>query len=260
MSRYYFICLFLILFGYQVRGQGEIDDQKIIFYRNERSVRFGLNTNGYGLDYRYGKRLDYTDKKLYEIHFDIIKHPKEIKRTNPYYLNSSRFVYGKLNSFASLKFGYGFQKEVFRKIDKGGISIKYFYTYGPSFGFLKAIYYEVYDYTDNKIKEEKYNSVTHSENNTVSQVPFYKHFFDMNIIPGVFVQGGFNFDYSKIDVILHAVEVGAGAELFAKKVALMDLEGQRFFLHLFVRYRFGKIIDPLASKRKKENKRYLREY
>jgi len=254
------IFLSLILnFVINIYGQGEIDDQKKIFYRNERSFRVGLNSNGYGVDYRYGKRISYTEKKLYEVHFDVIKHPKEIKISNPY---GAKYVFGRLNSLVSIKLGYGYQKELFQKIDKGGISIKYYYSYGPSIGFLKAIYYLVYYADEGKEREDKFNSTIHSEGNIKSQVPFYKYFWDMKVVPGIFAQAGFHFEYSKIDAILHAIEVGAGAELFAKKMALMDIEGgdQQLFLYLFIRYRFGKIIDPLAKNRKKEYKKYLREY
>ncbi len=256
---YSIICLACI---FKIYGQGEIDDQKKIFYRNERSFRVGLNSNGYGVDYRYGKRISYTEKKLYEVHFDIIKHPKETKITNPYNIAGSKFVFGKLNSLASIKFGYGYQKELFEKVDKGGISIKYFYSYGPSLGILKAIYYEVYYPVEDEFREEKFNSATHSEKTIKSQVPFYKYFWDIKVVPGIFGQAGFHFEYSKLDAVLHAIEVGAGAELFVKKMALMDIEGgdQQLFLYLFVRYRFGKIIDPLTKKRKQEYKKYLKEY
>ncbi|MFC2137277.1 hypothetical protein ACFLTE_03780 [Bacteroidota bacterium] len=257
-----YIAIFFILFISfisKIYCQGEIDNQKKIFYRNERSFRVGLNSNGYGIDYRYGKRMSYTEKKLYEVHLDIIKHPKEIKISNPY---GAKFVFGKLNSLASIKLGYGYQKELFEKVDKGGISIKYFYSYGPSIGILKAIYYLAYYPDDDEYREEKFNSTTHSENTIKSQVPFYKYFWEMKIVPGIYGQAGFHFEYSKVDAVLHAIEVGSGAELFARKMALMDVEGgdQQFFLYLFVRYRFGKIIDPLAKKRKQEYKKYLREY
>lgn len=248
-------------------AQGEIDNQDKIFYRNERSFRIGLNSNGYGIDYRYAKRINFTEKKLYEIHFDFIKHPKEQKIRNSNYYPS--FVYGKLNSVASLKFGLGFQKELFQKVDKGGISIKYFYSYGPSLALKKPIYYKVYPDVEDptaviqKLEDEKFDSdEMHSVYDIVGRSSVFKGMNEIKVVPGGFAQFGFNFEYSKLDALIQAIEVGAGSELFLKRIDIMaeDSKRRQLFLYLFVRYRFGKIIDPYARTRKEEYKKYLREY
>jgi len=122
-------------------AQGELSDQPRIFYRNEKSIGVLLNTNGYGISGRYSKRINARKKTIYELDLIGIKHPKEVKITN-YYNSNKSYVFGKLNSFFDIRAGYGRQKEMFRKADRGGISIRRFYSIGPSLGLLKPVYYK----------------------------------------------------------------------------------------------------------------------
>ena len=124
-------------------GQGELDTQKKIFYRNEKSGAILLNSNGYGLSYRYGKWLNDRNKKLYEIEFNHIIHAKEVKFPYYSYYNTSSFVYGKLNTLFTLRGGPGFQHEIFQKADRGGISIRSIFAGGLSIALYKPVYYDV---------------------------------------------------------------------------------------------------------------------
>jgi hypothetical protein len=51
-----------------------------------------LNTDGYGISYREGQRIDFRNKKLYEIDFGMLNHPREVKLSNPYY-QQGKFVF-----------------------------------------------------------------------------------------------------------------------------------------------------------------------
>lgn len=236
---------FLILFSSTGFAQGELDDQQKIFYRNEQSVGLLFNSTGWGLSLRYGKRINYLNKRLYEVDFTHIKHPKEIKTTNPY--NNRGFVFGKLNLFMNLRAGMGHQREVFKKIDRGGIAIRYFGSAGPSLGFYKPIYYEVlYPLADNiyEIKIEKFSeAILHCP--IYGRASFFKGFDEIKFVPGAYVKLGLNFEYSKIDRVIHALEVGVTFDAFTKKIPIMASEDtKQFFFALFVSYRFGRIVDP----------------
>ena len=66
------------------------------------------------------------------------------------------------------------------------------------------------------------------------------------VMPGLYAKGGFNFEYSKEDKIIHAIEVGAQINAFPKKIPIMaSSDNKPIFFSLFVSYRFGIIIDPL---------------
>jgi hypothetical protein len=82
-------------------------------------------------------------------------------------------------------------------------------------------------------------------------------------MPGLYAKGGFNFEYSKEDKIIHAIEFGAQINAFPKKIPIMaGPDNKALFFSLFVSYRFGVILDPLDPesnklsnifKRKKNN-------
>jgi hypothetical protein len=258
---------------FAVYAQGEIDLQPKVFYRNEWSIAFMLNSNGWGANYRYGKRIDAANKRLFEIDFAYMKHPKEAKSYSTI-KSGSKYVDGKKNLAFDFRFAYGKQHEIFRKHDIGGIAIRYFYNFGPSVVLLKPVYYSVADqksfpgqperYLIERPEPEKYNYLWGNQGvSVVGRASFFKGFDKMSAVPGAFVKLGANFEYSKQDRIIHALEVGVIAEGFTKKIEILDFtnanlgqagiaKNQQFFLTVFVSYRFGRIVDPYEVKKKKQ--------
>jgi hypothetical protein len=229
-------------------AQGELREKPPIFYRNERSIGVLLNSNGWGVSGRFAKRLNARNKNIWEIDFANIKHPKEVKITNSYYNNRS-FVYGKTNLFLNFRGGWGKQKEIFRKIDRGGISIRRYFSFGPTLGVLKPIYYEVYktDGTGNPqqyyIAEEKFNTATHATG-IYGRASFFRGIDEISVMPGAYGRFGMSFEYSTSDVIIHAIETSVSLDLFPKEMEIMATEQNSFFfLTLSVSYRFGKVVD-----------------
>ena len=239
------IWLFHLIGGF-LFAQGEIKDQARIFYRNEKSFGISLNTNGIGFSGRYAKRINARNKTLWEIDGANIKHPKEIKISNSYYNNRS-FVFGKQNLFINLRGGWGKQHEMFRKVDRGGISIRRYFTVGPVIGFLKPIYYEVFKagggVNDYYISEEKFDPSIHS-GYIYGRASFFKGISETQITPGIYGRFGISFEYSKSDITIHAIETGVSLDLFPREMVIMATEHNNFyFLTLFVTYRFGKVVD-----------------
>jgi hypothetical protein len=238
------ICSFGVV---SIYAQGELNEQQRVFFRNERSFAILLNTDGIGVGYRGAKRIDYLNKRLIEIEAGSLRHPKEYKLSNPY--TQGTFVFGKLNSTFYLRGGLGHQHELFKKADLGGIAIRYFYTGGAVLALYKPIYYNVlYPVSVNEyiIKKEKFNSSIALPQDIFSKASFTKGLNEIKALPGLYAKGGFNFEYSKEDKIIHAIEVGALINAFPKKVPIMAGVGNKaIFFSLFVSYRFGMIIDPL---------------
>ncbi|KPL12479.1 MAG: hypothetical protein AMS26_17580 [Bacteroides sp. SM23_62] len=240
------IWLFHLVGGF-LFAQGEIKQQARIFYRNEKSLGISLNSNGMGISGRYAKRLNARKKTIWEIDGANIKHPKEVRISN-YYYNNRSFVFGKQNLFLNLRGGWGKQHEMFRKVDRGGISIRRYFTVGPAIGFLKPIYYEVFKaggggVNDYYISEEKFDPSIHL-GYIYGRASFFKGFNEIAVVPGVYGRFGLSFEYSKSDITIHAIETGVSLDLFPKKIEIMATEQNNFyFLTLFVAYRFGKVVD-----------------
>jgi hypothetical protein len=246
------LLIIAVIFSFGINSlysQGELNTEQKIFFRNERSFAILLNTDGFGLSYREGKRINYLNKKLLEIEFSTLRHPKEVKLSNPTFQTPGTFVFGKLNSVFLLRGGIGRQHEIYKKADLGGVAIRYFYTGGPVLAFIKPIYYKILDPVSQyeyKIKEEKFDVKKHEPSMIYGKSAFTKGLNETNILPGLFAKGGFNFEYSKQDKIIHAIELGAQINLFPKKIPIMATASNKFiFFSLFASYRFGVVLDPL---------------
>ncbi len=229
--------LFILFFSFQLFAQGEIDDEKKIFFRNEKSLAFFLFSNGWGGNYRKGKRVSASRKFIWEADINYIKHPKEIKLTvDPY--AATRFVYGKLNVPIEFRGSVGFQKRLFRKIDKRGVAIWFVYNAGPTIVLLKPIYYEV-AYSDG-LHIEKFD--VNKSQNIYGRAFFFKGVNEVKIDPGLFLKGTFSFEFSKKDNKVKALEVGAVASAFLNEVEIMAAQNSQFLFNIFISYRFGRII------------------
>lgn len=261
-SKYFLLIFALVAFANSLFAQSDLAGTSKIFYRNEKTVALNLSTNGWGLGYRYGSRLNYFEKRLYEVEFSIVKHPKEIK-TSSTFMSSESFVFGKLNSVYDLRFAYGKQNELYGKGDKRSVAIRYFYSFGPSVAFLKPIYYEINDPVNDtfRIKTEKFNPDIHTSGDINGKASYFTGFNEMKLVPGAFLKLGFNFEFSQSEVTVHALEVGAMLQAYTNSLEIMAVDdNQQFFLTLFVCYRIGRIVNAQEISEdylKKRKRRFL---
>jgi hypothetical protein len=239
------------LFGaITLRAQGELDEQQKVFFRNERSFGLLLNSDGMGISYREAKRIDYRNKWMLEFDGGTLRNQKEYKQSSPLAQGGS-YIFGKLNSTFYIRVGLGRQHELFKKTDLGGIAVRYFYSAGPVLAILKPIYYKflyLIPGTGNEyeIKEEKFDASLAAAQEPYGRASFLKGLNETSILPGLYAKLGFNFEYSKEDKIIHAVEFGGQLNAFPKRVPIMAVSNNKaLFFSLFISYRFGMILDPL---------------
>jgi hypothetical protein len=263
MKKLLIIAVLFIIGLNSVHGQGDLNEQQKVFFRNERTFAILLNTDGFALSYREGKRVDYLNKRLLEFDLGTLKHPKEVKLSNPYYQTPGTFVFGKINSVIFIRGGYGHQHELYKKADLGGVAIRYFYSAGPVIALYKPIYYKILhplSSTEFEIVEEKLDIKKHEPSMIYSKASFTKGLNELKILPGIYGKAGFNFEYSKQDKVIHAIEAGAQINIFPKKIPIMATTSNKaIFLSLFVSYRFGVIIDPLNPESNKFSNIFARK-
>jgi hypothetical protein len=251
MKRLLIIFLFSFACWIHTFSQGEIDNQLKVFFRNERSLGVQLNSDGLGLSFRAGKRINYLNKRLIEVDLGTLKNPKEYRQRHPFGQGGA-YVFGKMNSTWYLRGGYGNQHELYSKEDFGGVAIRYFYTAGPSLAIYKPIYYKVlYQIpgtgNEYELREEPFDpNAIASPDEIYGRAPFTKGIGQTKVLPGGYAKAGFNFEYSKEDRIIHALEFGGQVNAYIRKVPIMaKTDNKQFFLSMFVSYRFGMILDPL---------------
>jgi hypothetical protein len=263
MKKLLFIAV-VFIFGIDlIYGQGELNEEQKIFFRNERTFAILLNTDGFGLSYREGKRINYLNKKLLEIEFCTLKHPKEVKLSNPALNTPGTFVFGKLYSVLLIRGGIGRQHEIYRKADLGGVAVRYFYSGGPVIAFEKPVYYKIINFlTQNsyEIIQEKFDIKTMTPDRIYSRSAYTKGLNETKVLPGVYAKAGFNFEYSKKDKIIHAIEIGGQINMFPKKIDIMATASNKaIFFSLFASYRFGVVLDPLNPESNKVSNIFSRK-
>lgn len=244
MKRRYFLLIIFAILVSNIHAQELDSDIPKIFYRNEKTVSLNFATNGWGLGYRYGSRINFFEKKLYEFDLTFVKHPKEIKTTSTF-LSSESFVFGKLNSVYDLRFGYGRQNKLYGKTEKGSIGVQYFYTFGPSIAIRKPIYYEIISVSDTiGYTIEKFDPSIHTSGSINSKASFFKGIDEISLVPSVFIKAGINFEFGKKETTIHAIEVGGMLQAYLKDLEIMAVDdNQQFYISLFACYRIGKIVN-----------------
>lgn len=258
MRRACIIIFILVLSAGSLLAQGEIDEQMRVMLRDERTFAGFLNSNGYGANYRYGYWRNARNQFIIDADFAYVKHPKEVKTSVSYNYSTYRYVYGKENLFWELKGTAGWQKELYRKIDRSGISVRLYYSGGLSLGFTKPIYYKVFTTSANSdyVEEEylKFDPSIH-QGSIGGRGPFHMGFDELKVIPGLYGKTGFSFEYSQKDAIVHALEAGVTLTVYPKEIPIMATEQNNFFFFtLTVGYRFGRIIDISQAARSKSRK------
>ncbi len=252
------IILLVLISSGSLLAQGEIDEQMRVMLRDESSYAIFLNSNGFGANYRRGYWRDAKNQFIIDGDFSYVKHPKEYKTSISYNYNTHRYVFGKENLFWEIKGNAGWQKELYRKIDRTGISVRLFYAGGLSLGFLKPVYYKVLTISPvGELLDEEYLKFSPSlhKSNIGGRGPFFMGFNELKVVPGLTGKAGFSFEYSRKDAIIHALEASVSLTAYPRDINIMATEKNNFvFVNLMVGYRFGRIIDISEASRSRSRK------
>lgn len=263
MRKYLILILITWSISISLMGQGEIDEQKRVMFRNESSYGGFLNSNGFGVNYRYGFWRNAKNQFILDGDLTYVKHPKEVKTQVAYNYSTHRYVFGKENLFWELKGMAGWQKELYRKYDKTGISVRMFYSGGLSIGFLKPIYYKVFTFSSigdaTTWDYMKFDAAIH-QTQIGGRGPFFMGFNELCVVPGLTGKAGLSFEFSEQDAIIHALEAGVSLTVYPKEIPIMATEQNNFlFFNLIVGYRFGNIVNISEAARAKSRKERRQE-
>jgi hypothetical protein len=216
-----------------------------VLVKNELSFGLSLHSNGWGLDFRRGKNLTVSKKRMFEIELVGMHHPKEIKSVNPYYENSKSFVYGKLNSLTVLRAALGFQRVIASKGERGGVEIRLNYTGGISLGFAVPVYYDVVtSYTNDPdhytLSTEKYDS-TLSPELIYGRASFTKGWSEVKLHPGVYGKLGFSFEFGSQDDDVKIIEAGITIDAYDKTIPIMALtKNNQLYFNFYINLLYGR--------------------
>ncbi|MES2836791.1 MAG: hypothetical protein V4667_04670 [Bacteroidota bacterium] len=241
------IAIFFFVSTFSVYAQVKLPKEDVsekLLFASEKSYGIIIHSNGWGINYRYAKVLNVDNKLIYDGEFVTQRHPKEYRYSSNVRNDAKSFVYGKLNSVVSLRGGVGFQKTLFRKENSSSIEIRYTISGGPSFGFAKPVYLEVFapsidpDRVFSRV--EKYNPYKHDLSNIIGRASFGRGLSQTKIYPGLYAKAAMQFEYSTEDEYLKFIELGSVVDIYPKPIPQMAYTKQySWLLSVYVSFNFG---------------------
>jgi hypothetical protein len=236
-------CVLIFCLG-ELAAQSPSNIDSKILYRKEWSAYLLAHTGGWGLGYRSGRHKTGYVKRMWEVEFISMKHPKE-KKVTSWYENTRSFIFGKMNSFYMVQGGYGMQRILNSKPYWGGVELRWFMYGGGSLGITKPMYLYIVKYNEeqhrNEVVTERYDPDRHSVDDIYGRGPYFKGFDKIKLYPGAYAKTGLNFEYGSADVFLRSIECGAALNYYPIAVPIMAFNDKNsFFLSLYLSLHFGK--------------------
>jgi hypothetical protein len=252
MTRLLIFCCFMfaLIQNKEVRAQRLLSADTLensIIYSNEKSGVIIAHSNGLGLGYKAGLNKTVFTTRILSFELVSLSSTKQIKIINPYYANSKRYVYGKLNDVFVLRAGFSNKYLLNRKPYWGGIELRWLWEAGASLAFEKPYYLFVIKINQSPqgglgytIDSQRFNSDV-SWDDIYGRAPFTKGLNEIRPVPGAYAKIGFNFEFGNVKTSIKSFEAGAVTEFFPQSLNLMDDDrNQRIFLNFYISYAFGK--------------------
>lgn len=224
-----------------------------VLYNEETTFTGGIHSSGFNLGYRKGIIKKYYLTTFYDIDFGNLKHPKE-------YLQSLRaqsalhnitsansFIYGKQNSFFTLRGGLGVKRYFSEKARRKGVAVALTYEGGPSVGIIKPYYLDLRKFNADQwhLEATRYSPKIKDEflelNNIAGSSSFFKGLGQMDIIPGVQGKAMLNFSFGDQENFVRSLEAGLMVDVYTRKVPIMIEEpNTAYFINFYIGVEFGK--------------------
>lgn len=242
------IFILLIIFSYSAYSQEFAKDDVTVLRKNSLEISGAVFTSGFAAEFRRQYHQTATKKKYWSIHIRNYKHPKEFKISNDQTASGLRsFVFGKTNYLFHFQFGFGNERLITDKENKGDVSVAFNYQFGPTIGVLKPYYLQVYhsftsggyDYIE--YRYEVFDPNKHGSGNIFERAPFGYGIGESKVIAGLFARTGVSFDYGTEYDNIKAIEVGGGLDYYPFDVPVMaETKNSQLMLNLYVSLVYGR--------------------
>lgn len=231
-----------------------IPEEKGVVYNREFNVDMRVNTNGLSLGLTRGNIKTFYKSSTYYFDLTFYRDLKENRQNNkvifaPTNETSTAFVYGKINSFYSIRAGKGIKKYWSDKATRRGALVGYVLEGGITLGILQPYYIKVANLNEDtglpELKEVKYggqdNNLFLDNARIFGRSSIFKGIFESALIPGAHAQAGLHCDFGKYDDFIKAVEVGVMVNIFTQPVQLMVNQPARpFMLNFYLSFQLGR--------------------
>ncbi len=221
-------------------------DFKRSVYDREYTVGLSGHSKGYTINGRYLKYTDGYTKRGFELDLAKLRHPKEV-RSPAFSQNSRGFVFGRTNSFYTIRAGYIQEKILFDKTDQGTVSISLITSGGLSLGLLKPVYLVGFkqDEQGSQVPANiRYNRLGLESSNFGGEANWFTGILETKLRPGIYGKVGTAFDYDFLDDKVTSLETGIIYDFFFADVPIfLESNGSDVnipgFFQVYIQFNFG---------------------
>jgi len=207
----------------------------------------GMHNLGWYAGAKIGKSKSRLTDQIWEFDLWRTRHPKEIRMSNPQFINPRPYVFGKLNDLFLLHVGYGQQRLIFDKSEKSGVEVRYQWTLGPSIALLKPIYLDILyplspgDPFNLTTRTERYDPNRHFENNIYGSSRFATGLNEIGVQPGFYGKAGLIFEWGAFTEEVRVLEAGLSVDCFPQRLPVMTATpNPQFFFSFYLGFQLGK--------------------
>jgi len=230
--------LFLLFSPLLSFSQDEDSLENQTTYHRELSASLFLHTHGYGVNFRKAKHVSVNQKRVFEIDWCSMNHPKNYVFSTSQISETKRYTYGELNSVSVIRVGYGNQKLLAGKTLRSNVEIRFLYLGGLSLAFLKPVYYELY-MPGEELVFAKYNNET--KNIIRGGAGYAMGFGESAAMPGVYGKSAVSFEYASKYNYIRALETGFVLDIYYKDVPILaETKNYPYFISFYVGLTYGK--------------------
>ena len=222
-----------------------------VLYRQEQSGGITVHGNGLGLLYRNARHATVWKKRVWEIEFVSMRHPKQYKVTNELTTADAKpFFYGKLNYVYIPRAGYGFQKVIFGKAERSGVEVRYNMFLGVDLAITKPVYNDIL-VDDPQIDNQNYKIIVSKrydpddpEQQDISDFygpgNYFSGFDQLQIYPGAYGKFSLSFEYSTVHQKVAIIETGFCADAYLKEIPIMAyIKNNQYYFNFYVSLMWG---------------------
>ena len=243
MKYRYYLFVLLLSCSLYAQAQETIFDGETVAFSSEQSGGIGMHTNGFHGFYRFGNYLTGFSKRVFEIEVANIRHPQEIKSVNPLEDDIKGYIYGKKNSFFTIRPSIGYHKVFIPKQSLKGVSVTYITQLGASLGLAKPVYLNI-EKIDSQgnivIVNERYDPKKHDQGAIYGRASLLNGLNKMKLHPGVFLKTGLQFEYGGSQEDIRAIEVGIMLDAFVKEIPIMAYaKNRQLYANFYIAFSIG---------------------
>ena len=194
----------------------------------DAAMKFGAfaSPNGIGLFYRNAKPVRNKYSWSMDFSFTGVKQIKEKQVLNQRMVNTTPYIYGKVNRLYALRPMFGFVKEMAEKQNKNSVGVNIFALMGPSLGFLKPNYVNIEYFDPNNpsiivSKSVRYNPELYKFDQITGYSPFTHGISETKLIGGISFKMGAEFNWGYYSSDFKSIEVGILVDCFPSRPELL---------------------------------------